>query len=67
MDELDVPPVVTVDPSASLNTLLADRVATLGEATFIERKTSADGPWEPITAREFDASVVAVDKGLVAR
>ena len=67
MDELDVPQVTTVDPTASLNTLLADRVATRGGAAFIERKSSADGPWEPITARDFDLSVVAVAKGLVAR
>ena len=58
MDELAVPPVMEVAPSDSLNTLLADRVATLGDATFIERKSSADGPWEPITARELDRKSV---------
>ncbi len=67
MDELVVPPVTEVGPSESLNTLLAHRVAAQGDETFIERKASADGPWEPITAREFDGAVVSVAKGLVAR
>jgi len=67
MDELGVPPVVAVEESDSLNTLLADRVAAYGDDTFIERKTATEGQWQPITAREFEASVTAVAKGLIAR
>ena len=59
MDELGVPPVVAVEESDSLNTLLADRVAAYGDDTFIERKTATEGQWQPITAREFEASVTA--------
>ena len=34
---------------------------------LVEHKSQQDGPWIPLTAREFDAEVVAVAKGLVAR
>ncbi len=67
MDEFRTPNVVEVAPSENLNTLLAARVADRPDATLIEHKTTADGPWIPISAREFDAEVVAVAKGLVAR
>jgi len=67
MDEISVPLAVEVDPSRNLNDLLAERVSTKGDEPLMERKSSPDGPWEPITAREFDAQVVAVAKGLVAK
>src|SRR5690606_8279535 len=44
-----------------------DRVAALPDATLIEHKPTPDAAWTPLTAREFDAAVVAVAKGLVAR
>ncbi|MBX9243662.1 long-chain fatty acid--CoA ligase [Actinotalea ferrariae] len=67
MDEFRTPHLVEVSPSENLNTLLAARVADRPDATLIEHKTTPDGPWIPISAREFDAEVVAVAKGLVAR
>ncbi|MFI2751894.1 AMP-dependent synthetase/ligase [Cellulomonas sp. P22] len=67
MDEYRSPALVEVDPDENLNDLLAARVAAMPDATFIERKRTEDGPWEAVTARQFDADVVAVAKGLVAR
>ncbi|NLF05664.1 MAG: long-chain fatty acid--CoA ligase, partial [Actinomycetales bacterium] len=67
MDEISVPLAVEVDPSRNLNHLLADRVAAKGDETLMEHKLDPDGPWVAVTAREFDARVVAVAKGLVAK
>ncbi|MDQ2624529.1 MAG: long-chain fatty acid--CoA ligase [Actinomycetota bacterium] len=67
MDEISVPLAVEVDPSHNLNHLLAERVATKGDQPLMEHKPDPDGPWVPVTAREFDALVVAVAKGLVAK
>ncbi|WP_024288049.1 long-chain fatty acid--CoA ligase [Cellulomonas sp. KRMCY2] len=66
MDEFHSPSLVEVAPWENLSSLLAGRVARWPDATFAEHKTTADGPWIPISAREFDAEVVAVAKGLVA-
>ena len=66
MDESHVPALVTVDRSRNLNDLLADRLAQDPDGAVIERKIGPDGPWVPLTARELDAEVVAVAKGLVA-
>ena len=66
MDEFRSPVAVDVPLNQNLNALLAGRVARSGDATLIERKTTPDGPWVPMTAREFDAEVVRVAKGLVA-
>ena len=66
MDEFHSPSLVEVAPSENLSSLLADRVARWPDATFAEHKTTPDGPWIPISAREFDAEVVAAAKGLVA-
>ncbi len=65
MDEYRVPAVVAPDPTASTSRLLSERVARSGDLPLIERKT-ADG-WTPMTARAFEAEVVAVAKGLAAR
>jgi len=67
MDEISVPLAVEVDPSRNLNDLLAERVAAKGDETLMEHKPDPDGPWVAVTAREFDALVVAVAKGLVAK
>ncbi|WP_250444409.1 long-chain fatty acid--CoA ligase [Actinotalea sp. C106] len=67
MDEFHSPPVVEIDPSENLSSLLAGRVQVMPDDPLIEHKATADGPWQSITAREFDARVVAVAKGLVAR
>ena len=67
MDEHRSPAVVAADPTASINALLAGRLERYADVTFIEREATTDARWEPVTAREFDAAVVAVAKGLVAR
>ena len=66
MDEFRTPLLVDIPPAENLNTLLAARVAAMPDATLVEHKTTPDGPWIPLSARAFDAEVVAVAKGLVA-
>ncbi|RYV50320.1 AMP-dependent synthetase/ligase [Pengzhenrongella frigida] len=66
MDEFRTPLLVDVDPGHNLNDLLAARVTATPDRTVVEHKTG-DGPWIPLSAREFDAAVVSVAKGLVAR
>ena len=61
------PSLVDVPEDVSINTLLADRVTRAGDATLIERRVRAEGPWEPVTAGEFDHDVLTVARGLVAR
>ena len=67
MEELAVPAVVPADPGSTIPSLLAARVAASGDQPFIEHKDSQDGPWQAVTAREFEAVATAVAKGLVAR
>ncbi|MBD5788220.1 long-chain fatty acid--CoA ligase [Cellulosimicrobium terreum] len=66
MDEFSAPRIVEVDPSSNLNDLFAARVAVDPAATMVEVRNAAGDAWEPVTARELDAQVVAVAKGLVA-
>ncbi len=65
MDESHSPLLVEVDASENLNDLLAARVRSTPEKVVVERWV--DGTWSPLTAREFDAEIVAAAKGLVAR
>jgi long-chain acyl-CoA synthetase len=67
MDEISAPRIVEVDPSKNLNDLLASRVAADPAAPMVERPTGPGGSWEALSARAFDAEVVAVAKGFVAR
>ncbi|WP_069386825.1 AMP-dependent synthetase/ligase [Cellulosimicrobium cellulans] len=67
MDEFSAPRIVEVDPSRNLNDLLASRVAADPAAPMVERRTGPGGAWEALSARDFEAEVVAVAKGLVAR
>ena len=67
MDEFRTPQLVHVDQAHNLNDLLAARVTSTPDQTVIELKHTAAGPWIPLSAREFDAEIVAVAKGLVAR
>ncbi|KQS97065.1 AMP-dependent synthetase/ligase [Cellulomonas sp. Leaf395] len=67
MDEFHLPLRIEVDPSKNLNDLFAERVSSTPDGVLVEHKSQQDGPWIPLTAREFDAEVVAVAKGLVAR
>jgi len=65
MDESRSPLLVEVDPSDNLNDLLASRVRSTPDRVLVER--FADGRWQPTTAREYDAEIVAVARGLVAK
>jgi len=67
MDEFHTPLRLEVDPSNNLNDLLAERVTGTPDRVVVEHKTAQDGPWIPLTARQFDAEIVSVAKGLVAR
>src|SRR4051794_33544321 len=66
MDEFHTPLRLEVNPSNNLNDLLAERVTGTPDRVVVEHKTQQDGPWIPLTAREFDAEIVSVAKGLVA-
>jgi long-chain acyl-CoA synthetase len=67
MDEIHTPLLVESSPDENLNDLLAARVTASPDRPLIEVKSPGDGPWIPLTARAFDAEVVALAKGLVAR
>jgi len=66
MTVAETPSLVDVPEGTSISTLLADRVARAGDRTLIERR-AADGSWTPVTAGEFQADVLTVARGLVAR
>lgn len=66
LTEYHTPLRVEIDPASNVNDLLADRVASTPNDRVVEYKTSND-QWHGLTAREFDAEVVAIAKGLVAR
>jgi len=66
MPESSTPRLVEVDPGSNLNVLLAQRVAQRPDGALFEERDGAGG-WRPVTARDFDARVVRVAKGLVAR
>src|SRR5690606_4483794 len=61
------PALVEVPASTSINSILTDRVARSGDETLIERRDTPDGPWLPVSARQFEEDVLAVARGLVAR
>ncbi|MBD7917111.1 AMP-binding protein [Cellulomonas sp. Sa3CUA2] len=65
MDESHSPLLIEVDPSDNLNDLLAARVRSTPDRVLVERH--ADGQWLPLTAREYDAEIVAAARGLVAK
>jgi len=61
------PSLVDVPEGTSISTLLADRVARAGDQPLIERRAATDGSWVPVSAGEFQADVLTVARGLVAR
>lgn len=67
MHEFRTAPLIEVAPTRNLNDLLAERVASDADGIAVEHKTQEDGPWIPLSVRDFDAEIVAVAKGLVAR
>ncbi|MHA7133198.1 AMP-dependent synthetase/ligase [Oerskovia turbata] len=66
MDEFSAPRIIDVDRLDNLNDLFARRVAAGPDLPMIEVKSAPGAPWRTLTAREVDAEVVAVAKGLVA-
>jgi long-chain acyl-CoA synthetase len=66
MDEFHTPSLVDPDPTENLNDLLEARVTATPDRTVVERRLVTGGPWVAVTARELDAEVVALAKGLVA-
>ena len=66
MHESISPSLIDVDATTSISTLLAQRVARAPDGTLVERKSSLGGTWIPVSARAFNAQVIAVAKGLVA-
>ncbi|WP_407317552.1 AMP-dependent synthetase/ligase [Isoptericola halotolerans] len=65
MDEITTPQLVELPPTSNLNDLITDRVAKDPDAPIVERP-AGDG-WESLSNAAFDAEVVAVAKGLVAK
>jgi long-chain acyl-CoA synthetase len=66
MDEFSAPRIIDVDRLDNLNDLFAHRVAAGPDLPMIEVKSEPGAPWQVLSAREVDAEVVAVAKGLVA-
>ncbi|MCA5893896.1 long-chain fatty acid--CoA ligase [Isoptericola sp. NEAU-Y5] len=67
VDETAAPTLVELPATSNLNDLLANRLSTGVDDVLAERRGAAAGPWRAVTVGEFDADVVAVGKGLVAR
>ncbi|WP_029068749.1 AMP-dependent synthetase/ligase [Jonesia quinghaiensis] len=66
MHESSAPDRCDYPPEASINTLLADRVASAGSATLFERQTALGSGWVPVTAHEFKRQVDITARGLIA-
>ena len=64
MKETFTPPAIEADPNANATHLLADRVAATPDLAIFALPT-ADGGWSDVTARQFQAEVIALAKGLV--
>ena len=67
MDEIFSPIIIELPPTSNLNDVLAERVGKGADKPMMEVPTGKGEPWRVVTAGQFDAEVVAVAKGLVAR
>jgi len=65
MDEITTPQLVELSPTSNLNDVLTDRIRKDPSGTVLERYV--DGRWDAVSGTDFDAQVVAVAKGLVAK
>ena len=65
MDETTIPLRIELPSTTNLNDLVTERLRRDPDAVLSEVRRE-DG-WTPVTVRQFDAEVVAVAKGLVAR
>ncbi|PZR53795.1 long-chain fatty acid--CoA ligase [Xylanimonas oleitrophica] len=66
MDEMTTPLRVELPQTSNLNDLITQRLKDEPGAVLAEVQRSP-GSWEPVTVAEFDAQVVALAKGLVAK
>ncbi|MGT2463834.1 AMP-binding protein [Sinomonas atrocyanea] len=62
--EASTPLLASLPPEANVTSLLEDRVAATPGAELFSRRTEAG--WEPVSAAEFHADVVALARGLIA-
>jgi long-chain acyl-CoA synthetase len=67
MDETFSPILIELPPTSNLNDVLATRVGAGADKPMMEVPAGPGEPWRVVTAGQFDAQVVAVAKGLVAR
>jgi long-chain acyl-CoA synthetase len=65
VQELSVPPIVTVADGDRLTDMVVDNAREVPELVSFARRMS-DGTWEDVTAAEFAAEVGAVARGLIA-
>lgn len=65
MKQLDVPAMVTADPTANTTDLLVARVQETPDLAIFALP-GANGTWTDVTAREFHSQVIALAKGFVA-
>ncbi|QAY71311.1 AMP-dependent synthetase/ligase [Xylanimonas protaetiae] len=65
MDETRSPLRLELPLASNLNDVVSDRLRRGPDDVLAEVRR--DGAWQPVTVREFDAQVVAVAKGLVAK
>ena len=66
MDEIFTPQRVELPATSNVNDLLVERLKANPSAMAVS-VPRADGTWQDLTIAEFDAKVVAVAKGLVAK
>ncbi|MDQ0259317.1 long-chain fatty acid--CoA ligase [Sinomonas atrocyanea] len=62
--EASAPLLASLPLEANVTSLLEDRVAATPDAELFSRRTEAG--WEPVSAAEFHADVVALARGLIA-
>jgi long-chain acyl-CoA synthetase len=67
MDEIFSPILIELPPTSNLNDVLEERVGAGADKPMMEVPAGKGEPWRVVTAGQFDAEVVAVAKGLVAR
>jgi long-chain acyl-CoA synthetase len=64
--EFSVPPVATIDDSATLTDPVWDNAATVPDTVQFAVRRGGGGPWHDVTCAQFRDEVVALARGLVA-
>ncbi|BDZ40724.1 hypothetical protein GCM10025865_32920 [Paraoerskovia sediminicola] len=65
MQQSESPSLVEVDARTTISSILTERVERDGDGPLVERRDDS-GTWVPTSAREFQAEVAAVAKGLIS-